>query len=98
MVKLTILNAWAENNLIQYTNYTLSVLQELVTQLLYPLWVSALKEYTRVQIGPDIAEAQINIIWNGRMDEVEEIFSFYLLRKQKDNVSVHYLIAYDEFL
>ena len=30
--------------------------------LLCPLWVLALKEYARVQIEPDIAESQINII------------------------------------
>ena len=36
--------------------------------MLCPLWVSALKEYARVQVEPDIAEAQINlnIIGNGQ--------------------------------
>ena len=34
--------------------------------LLCPLWVSALKEYARVQVEPDVAEAQINVIGNGR--------------------------------
>jgi hypothetical protein len=34
--------------------------------LLCPLWVSALKEYARVQVEPDVAEAQINTIGNGR--------------------------------
>ena len=33
---------------------------------LCPLWVSALKEYSRVQVEPYLAEAQINIIGNGR--------------------------------
>lgn len=32
--------------------------------MLCPLWVSALKEYARVQVEPDVSEAQINIIGN----------------------------------
>lgn len=35
--------------------------------MLCPLWVSALKEYARVQVEPDVAEAQINTIGNGKI-------------------------------
>ncbi|CAI2166927.1 889_t:CDS:10 [Funneliformis geosporum] len=65
MVKLSVLNAWAE---LQVSSIKQSYLIQVVEpnlSLLCPLWVSALKEYARVQVEPDIAEAQINIIGSG---------------------------------
>ncbi|RIA85835.1 armadillo-type protein [Glomus cerebriforme] len=66
MIKLSVLNAWAE---LQVSSIKQSYLIQVIEpnlSLLCPLWVSALKEYARIQIEPDIAEAQINNMGNGR--------------------------------
>ncbi|CAG8476835.1 4543_t:CDS:10 [Funneliformis caledonium] len=62
MVKLSVLNAWAELQVSSIKQSYLIQVLEPNLPLLCPLWVLALKEYARVQIEPDIAEAQINII------------------------------------
>ncbi|CAJ0753037.1 4936_t:CDS:10 [Entrophospora sp. SA101] len=62
MVKLSVLNAWAE---LQVSSVKQSYLVQVVEpnlSLLSQLWVTSLKEYARVQIEPDIAEAQANSI------------------------------------
>ncbi|CAG8743783.1 9201_t:CDS:2, partial [Dentiscutata heterogama] len=40
--------------------------------LLCPLWVSTLKEYARVQIEPDITDAQTNVIGTGSMQNTAQ--------------------------
>ncbi|CAG8604331.1 6383_t:CDS:10 [Rhizophagus irregularis] len=67
MIKLSVLNAWAE---LQVSSIKQSYLIQVIEpnlSLLCPLWVSALKEYARVQVEPDVAEAQTNIIGNGKI-------------------------------
>ncbi|RGB29005.1 armadillo-type protein [Rhizophagus diaphanus] len=67
MIKLSVLNAWAE---LQVSSIKQSYLIQVIEPnlpLLCPLWVSALKEYARVQVEPDVAEAQINVIGNGKI-------------------------------
>ncbi|CAG8436575.1 4544_t:CDS:10 [Scutellospora calospora] len=72
MVKLSVLNAWAELQVASTKqDYLVQVVQPNLP-LLCPLWVSTLKEYARVQIEPDITDAQANIIGNGSMQNTAQ--------------------------
>lgn len=67
MVRLSVLNAWAELQVASTKqDYLVQVVQPNLP-LLCPLWVSTLKEYARVQVEPDITDAQANVIGIGSM-------------------------------
>ncbi|CAG8761652.1 12978_t:CDS:2, partial [Acaulospora morrowiae] len=62
MVKLSVLNAWAELQVASTKQaYLVQVVQPNLS-LLCPLWVSALKEYARVQTETEISNAQANLV------------------------------------
>ncbi|RHZ75540.1 hypothetical protein Glove_212g189 [Diversispora epigaea] len=75
MVKLSVLNAWAELQVASIKQtYLVQVVQPNLT-LLCPLWVSALKEYARVQIETDITDAQVNVVGTGSLQNSQtEVF------------------------
>ncbi|CAG8538967.1 8065_t:CDS:10 [Diversispora eburnea] len=67
MIKLSVLNAWAELQVASIKQtYLVQVVQPNLT-LLCPLWVCALKEYARVQIETDITDAQVNVVGTGSL-------------------------------
>ncbi|CAG8601056.1 5210_t:CDS:10, partial [Ambispora leptoticha] len=59
MVKLSVLNAWAELQVASTKQSYLVQVVEPNLQLLCPLWVGALRDYARVQVEPEI-ESQTN--------------------------------------
>ncbi|CAG8571263.1 21017_t:CDS:10 [Cetraspora pellucida] len=72
MVKLSVLNAWAELQVASTKQtYLVQVVQPNLP-LLCPLWILTLKEYARVQVDPDITDAQANVIGTGSMQNTSQ--------------------------
>ncbi|CAG8605848.1 6771_t:CDS:10, partial [Racocetra fulgida] len=99
MVKLSVLNAWAELQVASTKQtYLVQVVQPNLP-LLCPLWISTLKEYARVQIEPDITDAQANIIGTGPMQSTSqtEVFdSMYSGLVQKENPYIIFALNGEE--